>query len=1627
MDGDFDPDAFIAKSTPSAPAAFDPDAFIAQSQPAPAFDPDAFITQSPQPELQNATVKAPTNRVPMSALSSVDQQVRAAQNEEAGVVEADNNQYHLAPSQDKAAVAYGALKGSATAGAGMGLAASLEPANASVAAMTGLFAPVTFAGLNIAEFLGGSALVKFGINKAEKAVTAGTGLDKTLEQRQPEMQAGESIPNLVLAGGSIKNLLSGALESGSLANSVKYLAGKATGGAIGGAAMEGARPYVETAVNAAIKAAGGDPDKVEPTTKESLKENMLWGAILSGIGAHEGESAEMSKIKAAIRQAPTDKLQEMANDPEARKAVAQHYDPALWDQELATREGAAKVARQQQVTDLQNANLSETAKVVAASPTIGNLLDAAGVPKLSSPIDSTQQSTGNTNELQSKARQTNSNSNEQAKGNVSENPAETTDTTGATQHSDDNQTNLVADTNEGTKTGEGLATPSPVAPPDPVKLQNATSAHDLVGIYQENMNSRRADVGLPTLENPEHATWQDVHDQATQILAKHPNLGPDLVDEIGRNPGKALGAIHLAVLQQHIKGLDMELARKNARIAEAEKVGVTEEIAAAQKAYDDTITKLDQAHKSARIAGSNQGYNLGFLQAVLGDDMSLHRMLQDRSRVKGGKPLTAEETTKVKEQHTQIVKLKTELERVQKEKVEKPIDRFIVRARADALGVKRQGSSLRGLRAVRESMSGSVAEARKLVREGMNSTNMGVNFGPKYIKAHAIVMADLLLEGTIKVGDIAGKLVSEFGDKMTPFAEEIAKQARGIYLDITKKAQLSSEDLSNRLDVIRAGGEKVSDADFNRIAKQHSAEGAHDAETLANRIRQDFPEMSQKDVMAKLTHHGDKTLVTKSDVDLVLEDTKKQMKAILEKQDLLEGKISEKTSNSVEPSPKLKALQDALKVERKAREDAATKEAERAENLEQRLTDLQEGNKPTRNRYVTVDSERVSKLKDAIEETKTDIRAALKKAREKTGEQKDQIEIDKLQKRLDALESGETKPRKQVATVDSEKVADLKDSIAKANELKAIRKRLDELNKPKGEDNTVRPTSPEIEKARAELGQAKKNKATAERIVALEKKLSDLKEGIKPDKRAESETEKSSREVELEKQIEEEQKRQAEEAKQAKDASGETEEDRKQKNLGNLSDRIAKLQKMREEGSSEDKSKVNTSWEEETLQRKLDDIHTQIRKDNNKAEMANMPMWRKLVKAGAWFSRETVLAFSSSLYHISGAALLRPLTLTVDEMNGWVGSKLAPSVAKKAYSEGMSGFGSIATFFNHLVSKEAAKGVKQSLLGEKTATDLASGRSEKGFSIAARSHKMLKEPVVYGASMMERYKAEQAALKRGEFIDPLLGEKIRALAANKGYEQALMEDNAFTKQIAGMVSRAENSPSDGAFIFSQLFQVENPIAKMSANSVKEIYQRSPIGLARGVIKLTRGELAERGISGGKLLTPEEADFALHLFKKGATGSMAMIAIGYFLQGKVGNPVYDPADKKNKIPVGEIKLSPSITIDKAFTRAAVVHLAMLGASIISIRQNYGEEAAHKVMLSVLASIPYAPTLFRDMKTITDKKNGVGIVVGSKLPVPGFIQEYAKHQDHDIKRTPTNMTEAAEAKLPYLRSRVPRSKN
>jgi hypothetical protein len=434
--------------------------------------------------------------------------------------------------------------------------------------------------------------------------------------------------------------------------------------------------------------------------------------------------------------------------------------------------------------------------------------------------------------------------------------------------------------------------------------------------------------------------------EARDALASNPSRGAEVVERL-RNEGT--GEISLAdeavLLVEKVR---LRNARDDAAARASDTAASPEARAVARREFDDAEARINEMDQATVASGREWGRLGQFRQRMLREDYSFEA-LERRERVREGRPLTVEESAKLKEFAARVQQLEQEAE-VARKKLEE------AQAQADSTGAYRalvdeMAKALKGERRGRpsiEKLKANADESRAALRKMLGRTNAGID--PVAFFHLGRIGAYHFANGAVKLADWLGRMRAELGAKLfgevEPALPDVFAMAKTLG---DKSATKTPEQVLAGVDPAN-----VTHRDVVELARAHLLAGVTGEGPVMQAVHKDLqgiaPEMTERDVRRLFADYG-KVKFPSRDADKV---ALRELRALVQLQEsidrLAEGRDALKTGPQRDKATqaireKRKQLDTLLRVQEKSNapdpEKLATYQQARAENLRHQIEDLE--------------------------------------------------------------------------------------------------------------------------------------------------------------------------------------------------------------------------------------------------------------------------------------------------------------------------------------------------------------------------------------------------------------------------------------------------------------------------------------------------------------------------------------------------------------------------------------------------------------------------------------------------------------------------------------------------------------
>ena len=458
-----------------------------------------------------------------------------------------------------------------------------------------------------------------------------------------------------------------------------------------------------------------------------------------------------------------------------------------------------------------------------------------------------------------------------------------------------------------------------------------------------------------------------------------------------------------------------------------------------------------------------------------------------------------------------------------------------------------------------------------------------------------------------------------------------------------------------------------------------------------------------------------------------------------------------------------------------------------------------------------------------------------------------------------------------------------------------------------------------------------------------------------------------------------------------------------------------------------------------------------------KDQLSNRPKWQKILGGTAWAARESALSGYHTLAKLAGFTGGKlaeiPLTQTAERVWGLIPG-FRDIAAKSEFGPGAN-----ARALGKLYSEFFTTGMKQAYQQLRTGTsDFKAQYGDDKIALNYPSffgnlHGVEKTPLRVGSAAMSRERiiqksmndlSSKAVAEGHDITDPIIQAAINKLSFDAGTNDILMGNNLFADKVNGFFRSMEGKtktgePSIELNILSTLAKtfLTKGIVRTPANFVTQVFERTPLGLARGLAR--GGRAIYKGVDN---VPPAERTAIMRLLGVGSVGS------GMFLWGaldalrspdnRMFGGYYQPGEKRdtNDVKFGSVRLgdytAPHYLTHNLLSEPAQMGNTLMRVSISALnkkdRTNKGLVAGTiAATLGLAQQAPIANPAFR-LEQLGDPRQQssyFGDLVRGLIPQ--LVQNIAEDVDQsEGPRKAKGIIEKAKLGIPILREQVEEKK-
>ncbi|MGH8030447.1 MAG: hypothetical protein ACREO3_10995, partial [Arenimonas sp.] len=576
-------------------------------------------------------------------------------------------------------------------------------------------------------------------------------------------------------------------------------------------------------------------------------------------------------------------------------------------------------------------------------------------------------------------------------------------------------------------------------------------------------DAERASAGQDPVLREVAQTNESTLAEARATLAENPSRGAEVVARLRSEGASGISLADEAVL------LVEKVRLRNQRDAAANRASdpsLDDEVRlVAKREWEDAEARINEMDQATHASGAEWGRLGQFRQRMLREDFTFEA-LERKERVREGRPLTVEESAKLKEFAARVEVLEREAE-VARQKLEAAETEAGAAAAYKNL-VKEMAAALHGEPKGKprlDKLKAAADESRKALLGMLGRTNAGID--PTAFFHLSRIGAFHIANGALKFADWVGRMKADLGAKLFGEAEPALP-------DVYAAAKALGKGVTGKTPAIVVAGidaKAITHRDVVELARAHilagvKGEGPVMAAVHADLLKLD-PAITERDVRRLFSEYG-KVQFPSQAVDRV---ALRELRALVQLQESID---------------RLQAGLDALKSGPQ-RDKATQAVREKRKALDALLRQQEKSNAPSPEKLATYQQARAENLRHQIEDLEKQL-ATGERPPEKGKPAPPTPEVQKLTAERDAL-------RKQLDAIDRNDAKNESAKVALRKQLEAVNERLAGKVKPEPE-RVAGPDDEETTRLKAQLAKSRELLADKNQQAARRKELEDRIEAL---------------------------------------------------------------------------------------------------------------------------------------------------------------------------------------------------------------------------------------------------------------------------------------------------------------------------------------------------------------------------------------------------------------------------------------------------------------------------------------------------------------------------------------------------
>lgn len=398
-----------------------------------------------------------------------------------------------------------------------------------------------------------------------------------------------------------------------------------------------------------------------------------------------------------------------------------------------------------------------------------------------------------------------------------------------------------------TSEGEGGEPPARNGSENPEQPQPSVT-----GIRNSIIDKERVERGLPPRMKDLERAFPLVWDEAMAKIDAEPGIGSRLINEIKRSNRGIESDVETAILTREAVDRNTEFYKALEAVNNA-RDGVERD--AAQKRMEAARNADMEIKDVLQRSKGHTARTLNSFKLMSDDAYSLTGMeAQARAVANEGLPLSKDQEAAVKKDHDEISKRTKDFDdaedKVSREQAQGFLDQLLKETKKEVAASKRKGQSVLDL------LEEQAVKARVRAREKMGRASAGVD--PTLLVDYAIVGANWLAKGAVKLADFTSRMVKEFGDGIHPNIQQIFESSKQYYDSIVKLHDQDKPTKSAISDVTK--GQDLKPKTIYDLVRENVNKGVEGLDKLMLAVKEDLkathPDITVREIRDLFTGYG---------------------------------------------------------------------------------------------------------------------------------------------------------------------------------------------------------------------------------------------------------------------------------------------------------------------------------------------------------------------------------------------------------------------------------------------------------------------------------------------------------------------------------------------------------------------------------------------------------------------------------------------------------------------------------------------------------------------------------------------------------------------------------------------------